>query len=408
MAAIALGSGGQGPIPVTLEQTQDGFRLLRAGKPYEIKGVGGNHSLEALAKAGGNSVRTWNYRNAGPILDEAHRLGLTVTVGIWLGHKHQGFSYEDDKAVAEQLERAKEAIRSYRNHPALLMWGIGNEMEGFEDGADPKVWAAVEAIAKAAKELDPNHPTMTVTAEIGGNRVPSVKDLCPSIDIHGINSYGGATSIADRYKAAGGKKPYVVTEFGPLGQWEVAKTPWGAPLEQPSGEKARRYREAYLVNHNSPMCLGSYAFLWGNKQEATSTWFGMWLKDGTRTAAVDAMQEVWSGKPPANRVPVIENAALLTPSPLKPGQEIHVRITATDPENDPLTAEWYIQAEQTKRGIGGETEPIPTIYNEALVEGDLQGAKFRLPSDLGGHRIFVIVRDNKGGGATVNIPILVE
>ena len=90
---------------------------------------------------------------------------------------------------------------------ALLLWAVGNEMEGYEEGSNPKIWKAVNDIAAMIKELDPNHPTMTVTADIGGGRIKSINELCPDIDIHGVNSYGGAPSLLDRYRAAGGTKP---------------------------------------------------------------------------------------------------------------------------------------------------------------------------------------------------------
>ena len=76
-------------------------------------------------------------------------------------------------------------------------------------------------------------------------------------------------------------------------------------------EKAARYRKTYEgAVANQPLCLGSYAFTWGNKQEATATWFGMLLPDGSRLAAVDTMQELWTGKPPANRVPELRSLQL--------------------------------------------------------------------------------------------------
>src|SRR4051812_17599014 len=103
-------------------------------------------------------------------------------------------------------------------------------MEGNGAGDNPAIWKAVDQIAAAAKEVDPNHPTMTVVAELGGARVKSIHAMCPHIDIVGINSYGGAPSIGERYKKAGGTKPYVLTEFGPAGTWECGKNSWGIPL----------------------------------------------------------------------------------------------------------------------------------------------------------------------------------
>ena len=78
------------------------------------------------------------------------------------------------------------------------MWGIGNEMEGYKNGDNQAIWKAVNDIAAMAKQIDPNHPTMTVVAEIGGARVKCIHELCPAIDIVGINSYGGCASIPKR------------------------------------------------------------------------------------------------------------------------------------------------------------------------------------------------------------------
>jgi hypothetical protein len=44
---------------------------------------------------GANSFRTWGADNLEAQLDEAHRLGLAVTVGIWLGHERHGFNYNN-------------------------------------------------------------------------------------------------------------------------------------------------------------------------------------------------------------------------------------------------------------------------------------------------------------------------
>src|SRR5438128_2070126 len=77
----------------------------------------------------------------------------------------------------------------------------------------------INSLSTIVKELDPHHPTMTVIAEAGGDKIKNLHRLCPEIDIIGINSYGGAATLGERYKKAGGTKPYVLTEFGPLGIW---------------------------------------------------------------------------------------------------------------------------------------------------------------------------------------------
>ena len=70
------------PVKVELVRTADGWQLQRDGKPFFVKGAGGTERLDLLAAAGANSVRTWGGDNLTPLLDEAQKNGLTVTVGI--------------------------------------------------------------------------------------------------------------------------------------------------------------------------------------------------------------------------------------------------------------------------------------------------------------------------------------
>ena len=136
----------------------EGFELHRDGKAYFIKGGGGDGSLKVLAEAGGNSVRTWGVEKAGKVLDEAQKLGLTVTVGIWLGHERHGFNYNDADQVAKQYDEARKAILRYKDHPALLMWGLGNEMEGFGKGDNAAIYSAINNLAVMAKSARPEPP----------------------------------------------------------------------------------------------------------------------------------------------------------------------------------------------------------------------------------------------------------
>lgn len=160
LSTLPIGTTRAEAVPVELQRTPQGWELLRDGKPYFIRGAGGQGSLRELAAAGANSVRTWGADDIGPLLDEAHALGLTVTVGIWLGHERHGFDYSDQAQLQQQMDHARDAVLRYKDHPAVLLWGIGNEMEGFESGDDPAIWSVVNDIAEMVKTLDPAHPTM--------------------------------------------------------------------------------------------------------------------------------------------------------------------------------------------------------------------------------------------------------
>ncbi len=405
VAACGCSRSGAEPMATTLEQIGVGWRLLRGGEPYVVMGAAGGGSLELLAALGGNSTRTWGVDGLDAVLDQAERAGLSVCVGIWLGHERHGFDYANREAVDRQRAEAREAILRHRDHPAVLLWGIGNEMEG--DGASPAIWSAVNDIAELAKALDPRHPTMTVIAEVGGGKVEALHRLCPAIDIVGINAYGGAASVPARYRAAGGAKPYIVTEFGPPGIWEVGRNAWGVPEDFTSTRKAEFYRAAHeAFAADTELCLGSYAFTWGVKQEATATWFGMLLPDGSRLAAADAMSERWRGAPPENRCPAIEALELVGTGRALPGAVVEARLRVTDPEGDPLAVEWVLQREAAAYGTGGDTEPVPTAYPEAVLEGGAEGARVRLPEERGPYRLFAYIRDGRGGAAVGNLPLL--
>ena len=397
-------------VPVELRQTEDGWQLLRGGEPYFIKGAGGSGSLEQLAAAGANSVRTWGADDIGPLLDEAHALGLTVTVGIWLGHERHGFDYNDETQVREQLERAREAVLRYKDHPAVLLWGIGNEMEGFENGDNPVIWKAVNDVAAMVKELDPHHPTMTVTTFVHGERIEYLHKRSPAIDIHGVNAYGGASIIAERLREGGATKPFVLTEFGPVGSWEMPKTEWGAPYEQTSTDKAKFYKQSYEqgIIAEPGLALGSYAFLWASKMEATETWFGMFLEDGAKTGAVDVMTELWSGSPPEDLSPTVEPLSLEGNAQVDPGAEVSVKSHVEDPEGSELSVRWVLRPEAAEYATGGDFRPNLADIDGVVIESSVEGVRLRMPEEPGPYRLFLYAYDAAGNAATANVPLLVK
>ncbi|MEM1097863.1 MAG: glycoside hydrolase family 2 TIM barrel-domain containing protein [Planctomycetota bacterium] len=391
---------------------EGGFQLLRDGEPFFVQGAGGHTQLDLLAASGGNAIRTWG---VGPetriLLDTAHEHGLMVAVGFWLEHARHGFDYGDPEAVAEQKARVRRGVLELKDHPAILMWVIGNEMEGFGDGDDVRIWDHVQDIAAMVKELDPTRPRMTITTEIGGARIAMINERCPDIDIHGINAYGGAVNLPQRFRAAGGVKPYMITEFGPLGTWEVEKTAWGAPIEPTTDQKADHYRSSYeggVLSEQDGLCLGSFIFLWGDKQEVTATWFGMFLPDGSKTAAVDTMTELWTGSPPIDRAPSLAVLEVEGPTTVEPGAEVNVRLEASDPEGQPLRVVWRFKAEAQEYLIGGDAEPVVPEFPEVVAQSDKQGATLSMPEEEGSYRIFTFVYDPGGHAAVANVPLRVE
>lgn len=392
-AQVSIGGDRQRPV------------LMVDGKPFRIKGVGGDSSMQRLRDLGGNSVRTWDAEGEAAHLQQANALGLKICLGIWLGQPRQGFRYDDPAQVAKQRDRVRGLVKQFKDSPAVLVWGLGNEMEG--SGDDPNIWRAINDLARMVKQIDPNHPTMTVVAEIGGAKVENFNKYCPDVDILGINSYAGGASVSRRYREAGGVKPYIVTEMGTPGFWEVAKTAWGAPIEPTSTAKAERYLATYRACESDALCLGSYAFLWGHKQEATATWFGLLLPDGSKVGAVDALSEAWTGKPVADPCPKIESLAFSGPDAVLPGATLRASLSCDDPGGHPLTVTWSVQPEQPARG-GGDAESVPPDLQGAVTSSSATSADVTAPVKTGSYRLFATIRNNRGGAAVANLPFHVR
>ncbi len=390
------------PSVVKLDGGPGGYRLLRGGEEYFIRGVGGHGYLDVLAKSGGNSFRTWSADHADRRLDDAQKHGLTVTLGYWMGHERHGFDYTDPVRLAKQREEVRAMVERYKNHPALLIWALGNEVE-LQCKNEDAVWRQVNELAELVHELDPNHPVMAVVAEISEAKVKKLHELCPAVDIIGINAYGGGASVGQRWRQHGATKPYILTEFGPVGHWETAKTPGGAAIESSSTEKAKIYARTYqsaVTAEQGKYCLGSYAFLWGHKMEGTPTWFGILLPDGSRLAAAEALEIAWKGKldSDTNRVPVVEPLVVAKKSGIKRTETVDAKAEANDPDGDMLVWQWTLIAE-VGYSVGGDAQAVAPEFPDAIVEGQgTPSVTVKLPGG-GIYRLYAYVRDGRNGAA---------
>ena len=391
-----------GAIPVTVSPAG----MTRGGKPYFVKGVGGDNRLPELAKRGGNSIRTWSTNGLDKILDEAQSHGLTVSAGIWLEKECSWFSYKNPEHCAKQAARVKKEVMQYRDHPALLSWGIGNESEG--DGTDTEYWQQLDRLAKMVNEIDPNHPTFTALAGMSPGKTEALNKHTPNLDFVGINTYGGVFGLRAHVKKVGWKRPWLLTEWGPRGFWECKKTAFGAPLEQTSSEKAEMMRSAYQkVLTPGDGCLGNYAFVWGWKFEATATWFGLYTKEGETTASVDVLEEMWKGRPPANRAPVVAPISGIPKAAIAPGTAFQAAASATDPDQDPIAWQWMLLPEL--QGHHHNTnEKMPKAIPHVIADPSQKSVSVTAPKKPGVYRLYVWVKDGKGHVGTTNQPFEVR
>ena len=391
-----------------------GYHLTADGDDYVVKGAAceGNY-LEILKEYGGNTIRTWTIDKK--TLDEAHELGLKVVAGIWLDHlrHNDDFDYNDPKYIKKQRNKVESIVKKYKDHPALLAWGLGNEVElHVPDEMLTPIWKELNILAKMVKSLDGNHPVVTSIAGCSEEKIESVKRYYPACDILGVNGYGFAPKVGEYLLKYGWEKPYMITEFGPLGTWETGrKSDWGALVEETSHQKAERYLKAYLsaMNESPRYCLGVFPFFWDSKQETTATWFGMFLKEGARLEAVDAIAYGWNGEYPENRVPEIYSIESSAKLKEVASRSIHTaNIQVIDHENDPLKYRWVIMDESKVKSVGGDFEPTPKSYPRLILETNGPWVKFKAPRKKGPYRLFAYAEDDNRGAATVNFPFYVK
>jgi len=405
------------PTKVEIRNTAGRFQLYVDQKPFYIKGAGIElGSVEKLKQHGGNSFRTWstdNGRDSGEqILDRALANSLYVSMGLDVDHERRGFDYDNTNAVARQFATLIGQVERLKKHPALIIWVIGNELN-FEKNL--KVWDAVNDLSKKIHEIDPNHPTTTTLAGFNKETVALVKARAPDLDFICFQMYCDIINLPRYLAEAAWDKPYIVSEWGATGHWECGKTAWGAPIENDSTTKADLYKMRFekVIQPDQRLCLGSYVFFWGQKQERTPTWYGMFLKSGEETAAVDVMHHMWNGSWPANRSPRLEGIWLDGRTAtqnvrLQPGQTYSARVKATDPDQDSLTYKWEIMEESTSRNVGGDRESKPPVVPGLIADPSRGEISLQAPSKPGAYRLFAYVFDGKGHAAHANIPFLLQ
>jgi len=412
-------TGSSSPSHVTIKAINGQYHFYVNNKLFDAKGVGlGLNNMAMLKDAGANSFRTWGSNNAAQVLDSAAKYNLMVAMGLGMGQELHKFDYSDSASVAKQFNAIKKAVDAYKNHPNLLCWVAGNELNlsSSKTPVSPKVYDALKDIVEYIHKTDPNHPVTTTFAGLTKAQVQVALEHCPDLDFLSFQVYGGLGSLPAQAKAAGITKPYAVTEFGPRGHWESPSTTWGREIEETSSVKAagimKRIQKG-IVEDKSGLCIGSYAFVWGQKQERTPTWYGMFIKSGEANATVDELTKYWTGKYPKNRAPQVDSMKIDGKNAvdniyLKPGIQIKAKVYAWDPEHDPLTYKWVILKEVTVRSQGGAREAEPTSVPIEIKSDSNGELTFTSPATEGEYRLFSYVFDGKNKVGTANVPFYVK
>ncbi len=187
--------------------------------------------LPLMAQMGINVVRVYHDFGTGPeafqILDEMYRQGIKVIMTV----------DTPNYSTVASLSNVQTVVNAYKNHPAILMWLIGNEWDlNHYYGKFSTLQQSIDFTEQAAqliKSLDPNHPVTTILADphmpgvhpLSQEQFPFlngpytsdiVNNLVPSVDVWGLNLYRSGGSFQDVFQQwkSISQKPMYISEFG--------------------------------------------------------------------------------------------------------------------------------------------------------------------------------------------------
>ncbi len=266
-----------------------GYNVMYAGLALEERAVRLDRDFAQMRSVGINTVLGWDEREFDELtLEKAHENGLGVVMPYDLPPNGDYGDPEYEKRLEDDV---KEWVQRHKDHPALRMWGIGNEVI-HAIGPDSRKARAFGQfyvrLADAVHAIDPDHPVMYRDAEIL-NRGP----ICDALQEDGRYRpwfvYGGnffTTLMAhtlDDWPHMGMDVPLVVSEFAPSGL---------TPEDRPDGY-LRMW--LYIAEHPDSV-LGGFAYVWStNGPEPVDRVFGL-VNDNNQPAdgSLEALGQAFS------------------------------------------------------------------------------------------------------------------
>jgi hypothetical protein len=337
-----------GPSVVRVTGSQGDWRLTVDGTPWEVKGMtygppqgAADGYMRDLKNMGVNTIRIWGPdANTPLLLDTAARHGIKVIVGLWLNH---GTDYVNDTAYKTAVKAEIVAkVNELKGRSGVLLWDVGNEvileMQNYGLAADVvearRVAYArfVNEVAEAVHAADPNHPVTSTDAYT--HAWTYYKSYAPALDLLAVNSYGAIDTVKRDWIAGGHTRPYLLTEGGPAGEWEVPNDVNGVPNEPGDLAKKAGYTYSWNAIKGHPgVALGATEFHYGIEND----FGGVWLNTTTgfwRRLGYHAMRQAYTGQPAPNTPPEITAMTVGSQTAVPAGGTFTVNATVTDPQGD--------------------------------------------------------------------------
>lgn len=403
----------------TIQKENNNWVLLVDGKPFDVKGAtfGYTNDLENydeyfkdLQFLGVNAIRTWaTGKNTLTLLNTAKKYNIKVMLGIWMRHGKPGmeaddsFNYLEDKEGKEKMYNdALKVVEKYKNHPALLTWGIGNEVYlNIATNEEKKEYSLLlESICKEIKKRDIKHPITSVEAWTFG--LDWWQKYVPSIDIYGLNAYGaGANLLQSEMEKRNIDKPYVITEFGVTGEWDIKQQKNGVKTEPSDKEKYDAIVNGYKNwIQNKSKNLGVFNFHYSDGNTHMSPWLFTHHR-GFKRPQYWAIRKAYTNQEPTNNIPKI-NQFTLSEGVHKSDSWIPIKLSVNDIENDSLNFDFFYNQ---RTGSRKRKDQI----NKLISRGNYkEGFQIQIPKENGAIKVYVNVNDTFNNVGIASTTILVE
>ncbi|WP_053992568.1 glycoside hydrolase family 2 TIM barrel-domain containing protein [Mangrovimonas sp. TPBH4] len=400
---------------VRIIETEKGYEIIRNGRPFYIKGAGGKPYFKELSEAGGNTLRLYDTINTAKILDEALKYDIAVILDIPLpDYNRYAWAYEDNSKIELMKTRIRDYVMEHKDHPALLMWNLGNELMFPFNFGNNEFIDAFNVMVDQIHKIDSNHPVGTTVAGASRTQVLSIH-FNTSLDIISYNMFGNLRDLhrnQTQLNLVTNPLPYYISEWGIHGPWEYKKNSlWNKIYEPTSVEKAELYKEQYLSYIDADRKgVGSIAFYWGDKYEGTPTWFNIIDEEGRKSNVYYALKEVWSGEKSEEDAPYITKFLL--------NEKVDSDLQLYNPK-DTLDAELKLEGfsskytfkwEVLKEGVGFGTSSkheINLLVKDTIPINKMSKIQFQAPEEEGAYRLMAYVYDDHKNFATANIPFFV-
>ncbi|MFD2026762.1 discoidin domain-containing protein [Promicromonospora aerolata] len=399
-----------GPSTVEVVGGNGSWDLRVDGQPYTVRGFtwgpafsAADHYMPPLVEMGANTIRTWGTgADTEQLLDSAAAHDVRVVMGFWLlpgGGPGSGgcIDYRTDAGYkAETKADILNWVETYKNHPGVLMWNIGNEailgLQNCYSGTELEeirhAYAAfVNEVSVAVHQADPNHPTTSTDAWAGA--WPYIEASAPDLDLLSINAYGDVCNIREAWETGGYDRPYLLTEGGAAGEWEVPDDANGVPEEPTDLEKERAYVDSWrCLREHDGVALGATFFHYGIEGDFGGVWFNILPGDNKRLGYY-SIARAWGVDTSAmNTPPRISAMTVPGSTAVEAGERFTVSLDVTDPDGDPITSNVMLNSKYINNAGG-----IAQAEFTQTAPGTFQ---VTAPEMLGVWKVYVFAEDGNG------------